>query len=103
MANRADLINQLAASMGAGDYASTRLEESRYDVETGTLYCNGYIISRSILDEAVSHFQGLQAKCDIKDPAGRKMAMVYEAAIEGIKRMRKEEKEAERQKNKMVK
>lgn len=57
---RTDLINQLAASMGAGDYAKTRFEESRYDAETGTLYCDGYVISKSVIEEAIQHFNLMQ-------------------------------------------
>ncbi len=35
--SREDLINQLAASMGAGYFAQTKYQESRYDADTGTL------------------------------------------------------------------
>ncbi len=37
MADRSDLINQLAASMGAGQFARTTYEESRFDPDTGPL------------------------------------------------------------------
>ena len=53
MADRSDLINQLAASMGAGQFASTSYEESRFDAETGTLYCNGMAISKSVAEKAI--------------------------------------------------
>ena len=36
MADRGELINQLAASMGAGSFAATSYEESRFDADTGT-------------------------------------------------------------------
>lgn len=85
MDNRSDLINQLAASMGAGDFAKTKYEESRYDVETGTLYCNGMAISKSTADKAIQHFTVLEKKCDLQDSAQRQMAMIYRCAIEAIK------------------
>lgn len=90
--SRSDLINQLAASMGAGDYAKTRFEESRYDPETGTLYCDGYVISKSVIDEALQHFNMMQHKCNMNDPASRHMAMIYKTAIEGIKKLRENDK-----------
>ena len=37
MASRAELINQLAASMGANT-VNTKSVDSRYDTKTGTLY-----------------------------------------------------------------
>lgn len=85
MADRTDLINQLAASMGAGQFAPKSYEESRYDAETGTLYCDGMVISKSVADKAIKHFELLFKKCDITDTAQREMAMIYKCAIESIK------------------
>ncbi len=85
MLNRTDLINQLAASMGAGQYAQTKYEESRFDSETGTLYCNGMAITESVADKAVKHFEMVYRKCDLNDNASRQMAMIYRCAIEAIK------------------
>ncbi|WP_026651067.1 hypothetical protein [Butyrivibrio proteoclasticus] len=87
MADRSDLINQLAASMGAGKFAPTTFEESRFDVETGTLYCNGMVISKSIAEKAIQHFQMLEKKCDTKNSAQREMAMIYRCAVESVKMM----------------
>jgi Fe-S-cluster-containing hydrogenase component 2 len=87
MADRSDLINQLAASMGAGQFAQTSYEESRYDPDTGTLYCNGMVISSSVADQAIKHFQTIMKKCDMNDPNSRQMAMIYQCAIEAIKVM----------------
>ncbi len=86
--NRADLINQLAASMGAGDFAQTKYSESKFDADTGTLYCNGMVISSSVADKAVKHFTLLSNKCNINDPAQKEMSMIYQYAIEAIKRVR---------------
>jgi hypothetical protein len=88
MADRGDLINQLAATMGAGNFASTKYEESRYDASTGTLYCDGIMIASTVIDKAESHFKALKAKCNYADPASREMAMIYQVAIEGIKKIR---------------
>ncbi len=82
---RADLINQLAASMGAGNFAQTKYEGSRFDAKTGTLYCNGMIISSSIADKAIKHFTLLNNKCNIQNPAQKEMSMIYQYAIEAIK------------------
>ena len=87
MLDRTDLINQLAASMGAGQYAPTKFEESRFDPETGTLYCNGMVISASVADQAIKHFETMYKKCDLNESASRQMAMIYQCAIEAIKVM----------------
>ena len=87
MADRSDLINQLAASMGAGQFAAKSFEESRFDAETGTLYCNGMVISKSIADKAIQHFEMLESKCDATDSSQREMAMIYRCAVESIKMM----------------
>ena len=87
MADRSDLINQLAASMGGGQFAKTSVEESRFDAKTGTLYCNGMVISKSIAEKAIQHFEVLEKKCDVNDSTQREMAMIYRCASESIKLM----------------
>ena len=87
MADRSDLINQLAASMGAGQFATKTLEEARFDAETGTLYCSGMVISKSIADKAIQHFEMLEKKCDASNSSQREMAMIYRCAVESIKLM----------------
>ena len=87
MADRNELINQLAASMGAGQFAQTKFEESRFDPETGTLYCNGMVISASVAEQAIKHFDLMYKKCDLKEPASRQMAMIYKCASESIRMM----------------
>lgn len=84
MADRTDLINQLAASMGAGQYASTSYEESRFDPDTGTLWCNGQAITKSTAEKAVQYFEMMEKKCG-QEETGRQMAMIYRCAIESIK------------------
>ncbi len=91
MADRTDLINQLAASMGAGGFATTKYEESRFDADTGTLFCNGMAISKSTSEKAVQHFEILEKKCDVNDSSQRQMAMIYRCAIEAIKMMQNPE------------
>lgn len=86
---REDIINQLAASMGAGDYGRTKYEESRYDPDTGTLYCNGQIISKNMIDDAESYFRQMQSRCDMTFPESRRMAAIYQVALEGINQIRK--------------
>ena len=86
--NRSDLINQLAASMGAGDYAKTKFEPSRYDADTGTLYCNGQIITKNTIDAAEQHFSQMYFKCDKSTSEGMQMAAIYQLALEGINQIR---------------
>ncbi|MCR5155982.1 MAG: hypothetical protein K6C96_04820 [Butyrivibrio sp.] len=88
MADRGDLINQLAATMGAGDFAQTKYTESRYDAQTGTLYCDGIMITKPVIEKAEQYFKTLKSKCSYTDPASREMAMIYQVAIEGIKMIR---------------
>ncbi len=87
MLDRADLINQLAASMGAGQFAQTKYEESRFDSDTGTLYCNGMPITASVAEQAIKHFETVYNKCDKNEPASRQMALIYQCAIQSIKMM----------------
>ena len=91
MDNRANLINQLAASMGVGELGQTKYEGSRYDAKTGTLYCNGMAISKNTADKAVKYFDTMEKKCNKDDPAGREMAMIYRCGIEAIKMMQAEQ------------
>ncbi|WP_022773071.1 hypothetical protein [Butyrivibrio sp. AE2015] len=88
MSGREDLINQLAASMGAGDFAQTKYKESKYDAQTGTLYCDGIMITKPVIEKAEQHFKTLKSKCSYNDPASREMAMIYQVAIEGINMIR---------------
>ena len=88
MAGREELINQLAAKMGAGDFAQTKYTESRYDAQTGTLYCDGIMITKPVIEKAEQYFKNLKSKCSYTDPASREMAMIYQVAIEGIKIIR---------------
>ena len=86
MATRADLINQLAASMGAGELSPTKFVDKRYNSETGTLYCNGKI-TKSVADVALKHFQIMRNRCKASTLETRQMADIYECAIEAIKIM----------------
>ena len=83
---RADLINQLAASMGAGQFASTTFEGSKYNPDTGTWWCNGMAITKSTADNAIQYFEMMEKKCG-QEEAGRQMAMIYRCALESIKMM----------------
>ncbi|MCR4595825.1 MAG: hypothetical protein K5673_03480 [Lachnospiraceae bacterium] len=52
-----DLIRQLATSFGMADTYNTRLEGSKYDAATGTLYCDGMAVSKSSVETALAFFQ----------------------------------------------
>ena len=88
MLDRADLINQLAVSMGANNLVQTRPQSSRYDAKTGTLYCNGMQIDASVADQAIKYFEAIKLKCSRKsDPASKQLVNIYECAIQSIKMM----------------
>ena len=97
MLDRTNLINQLASSMGAGEFAQTKYEDSRYDAQTGTLYCDGIMIASTVIDKAEAHFKTLKSKCSYQDPASREMAMIYQVAIEGIKKIKESGQETIRE------
>ncbi|MBQ1457722.1 MULTISPECIES: hypothetical protein [Butyrivibrio] len=87
--NRRDLINGLAAAMGAGTFAATTYEgTNRYDKGTGTFYCNGHIISPSIVEKASEFFEANLKRCDRSTSEGNEMYLIYETAVEAIKLMR---------------
>ncbi|MBR4529954.1 MAG: hypothetical protein IKO80_06730 [Lachnospiraceae bacterium] len=91
--NREDLIGALAAAMGQGGYSATKYEESRYDTSTGTLYCQGYIISKTSVDEALEFFRNSKKRSDRMaetDPNARNSSLYFQVAIEAIQMMQKQ-------------
>lgn len=88
MLDRADLINQLAVSMGAGKLVQEKTQASRYDAKTGTLYCNGMQINASVAVKSIEYFEAIKQKCARKsDPASMQLVKIYECAIQSIKMM----------------
>ena len=88
MLDRADLINQLAVSMGASKVVQNKPQTSRYDAKTGTLYCNVIQFDASVTDQAVKYFEAVKRKCAMKsDPASMQLIRIYECAIQSIKMM----------------
>ncbi|MCR5670409.1 MAG: hypothetical protein K6G10_05335 [Butyrivibrio sp.] len=82
---REDLIYSLARSMGMGDAQKTKYSASKFNAETGTMYCNGHIITRVTIDQAKSYFNAQYKKLAEKDDEGaRELAMLYEVAVEAI-------------------
>ena len=88
MKERTDLINGLAAAMGAGNYSATKYVENKYDKGTGTFYCNGHIISATTIQKASDFFEGNLKRCDRSTSEGNEMYLIYETAVEAIKMMR---------------
>ena len=73
--NREDLIYSLARSMGMGDAQKTKYSVSNYNSETGTLVCNGHIISRNNIDLAMMYEVAVDAigfmlQTNVKNPDG---------------------------------
>ncbi|MBR1478666.1 MAG: hypothetical protein IJ608_12035 [Lachnospiraceae bacterium] len=88
MADREELINSLAKSMGVGNYMDTKYAASRYDKGTGTLYCDGYIITSTVINESLSYFETMKMRADKENSENSlHMALIYKTAIEAIKMM----------------
>ncbi|RKM56267.1 hypothetical protein D6853_05590 [Butyrivibrio sp. X503] len=82
---REDLIYSLAKSMGVGDAQKNRVSSGKYNSETGTMYCNGHVISRASIEQAKAYFTTQYKKLAEKDDEGSKeLASIYEVAMESI-------------------
>ena len=82
---REDLIHSLAKSMGVGDAQKAKISSSKYNADTGTLYCNGHSISKATIEQAKLYFTSQYRKLAIKDDEGAKdLATLYEIASEAI-------------------
>lgn len=85
---REDLIYSLAKSMGMGDTQKTKYTASKFNAETGTIYCNGHVINKATIDQAKSYFTTQYRKLAEKDDEGAKeLASLYEVAMEAINMM----------------
>lgn len=88
------LIQALAASLGQNniDMKDTRYTGGVYDSSTGTLYCQGYIISKCSIEEAKEFFRIAKSKSDRladTDTVSRNASLYYQTAIEAITLMQK--------------
>ncbi|MBR4831088.1 MAG: hypothetical protein IKZ97_00505 [Butyrivibrio sp.] len=82
---REDLIYSLAKSMGVGDAQKSRVSSGKYNQETGTMYCNGHVISRASIEQARLYFTTQYKKLAEKDDEGSKeLATLFEVAMESI-------------------
>lgn len=61
MRNDEQLIRQLAASCGMQDVYDTKYGESHYDAATGTMYCEGLTIPKSMMTKALEFFERQKA------------------------------------------
>lgn len=57
MQNREQLIRDLASSYGMADTHKSKYNGSRFDMATGTFYCDGVMIPRHTMDKALNHFK----------------------------------------------
>lgn len=82
-----DLIRQLATSFGMADTYNSRLEGSKYDQATGTLYCDGMAVSKSSVETALEFFQRqrdyFRSTAD-KDNAAMEQFLNYSVAYNAI-------------------
>ena len=85
---REELIYALADSVGIGGGLTSRYEESRYDAETGTLYCDGTAITQVTIEEAQKHFELMAKKAkESSNQPMKNMGLFYKTAAEAIKMM----------------
>ena len=85
--NKEALINQLASSMGVNTSSLNKGYQSRYDKATGTLYCNGYIITHNIIEDTKREINNMQARIKVVDYESRYKYMMTEVALQAIKLM----------------
>lgn len=81
---REDLIKELAASAGFNQIKSINHTDSVFDRETGTLYCNGMAISKSVVEEAERYFEAMERQYLTGQFADKKLAMYFRCAIEAM-------------------
>ena len=85
---REDLIHSLAKSMGVGDAQKPKYNAGKYNVDTGTIFTNGHVITKVTIDQAKGYFTNQYKKLAGKDDEGaRDMAALYEVAMEAINMM----------------
>ena len=91
--DREALIGELASSMGLGGLKTeeTPTDGSWFDKNTGTLYCNGLIITKNVAEEACRYFEALERQYLTDAFENKKLAMFYRCAIEAITMMETEE------------
>ena len=84
---REDLIKELAASVGFSQVKELERTDSVFDVETGTLYCNGMAISKNVAEEAAKYFESMEKQYICGQFENKKLAMYFRCAIEAISLM----------------
>ena len=57
MRNDEQIIRALAKSAGMQDIYNTKYGASRYDAATGTLYCEGLTIPKSMVAKALEYYE----------------------------------------------
>lgn len=97
------IIESLAMEMGMGKFNDTRYGVDRYDPNTGTLYCNGAMISKNTVQDAKNYMKQQIATYRGRAGAGIKqaedLATIYQIALTGIEFL---QMEGERLKHEIV-
>ncbi len=85
---REDLIHSLAKSMGMGDAQKTKIASGKYNVDSGTIFSNGHVITKHTIEQSRLYFLNQYRKLAEKDDEGAKeLAAIYEVAFEAISMM----------------
>ena len=86
--SREDLIHSLASSMGMGESQKAHISSSKYNMDTGVMYCNGHVINKNQIEQARIYFTTQYRKLAEKDDEGAKeLSTMYEVAMEAITMM----------------
>ncbi len=83
---RSELIGQLALASGAPMISEHGGSTGhRYDSGTGTLYCDGIMYKKTVLEEARTYFYKMMSQYNSSEVKGaRDIAMYYRLALDGI-------------------
>ncbi len=85
---REDLIYSLAKSMGVGDAQKSKYTSGKYNADTGTIFSNGHVITKTTIEQAKVYFTAQYRKLAEKDDEGAKeLSVLYEVAMEAINMM----------------
>ncbi len=76
MPNKAELIKSLAESVGITEKFDLGNERSRYDANTGTLYCNGLTLPHSSIEDIKTWYK-MQMEAYRKQADKDKLKMEY--------------------------
>lgn len=101
--DKSAIIESLAMEMGMGKLNDTKYGVERYDPDTGTLYCNGTMISKNTIEDAKNYLRQQIATYQNRVNSGIKqaadLATIYQIALTGVQFL---QTEGERTKHELI-